>query len=446
MVHPTGARTVTLALAGLLALPSLVVGQTPAFPPVAQPEDAGFSTERLERIESVLDDLIAEAAIPGAVVLIVRNGQAVMYEAFGVRNTNTGDRLLRDDIFRMASQSKAVTALAVMMLWEEGHFGLDDPVARYIPEFGDPTVLSSFDPADSSYTAEPTRRPITVRQLLTHTAGLDYAAIGSPEFQAIYAKAGIPSGIGIEDGELGDRMRALARLPLRAAPGERFIYSLGSDVLGHLVEVISGMPFDRFLRTRILAPLGMDDTWFYLPPDRHDRLVALHDGESGAVRPMTGLAFDGVDPDYPKLQGTYFSGGAGLSGPIEDYAKFLQLFLNGGEYNGARLLSRKTVELMLTDQLPGLPGEFGLGFGLETGRAAQAHKVGMADSKYGPATIKAKVGDTLSFVNDDYENHWVYVPTFGHQISRAGIKPGESWNVELQRPGTFIVNCGLPAR
>lgn len=350
----------------LLAVPTIVQGQTPAFPPAHRPEEAGFSAARLARIDTMVNDLIADSAIPGAVALIIRNGHTVLYKAYGVRNTVTQAPLRRDDIFRLASQSKAITALAVMMLWEEGRFQLDDPIARYIPEFANPTVLETFDPADTSYTAKPARHPITIRELLTHTSGLDYAAIGSEEFQAIYAKAGVPSGIGNDRDRIGDKMKILARLPLHAEPGEQFIYSLSSDVLGYFVEVVSGMPFDRFLRTRILDPLGMHDTWFYLPPDRADRLVGLHDGVSGKVVPMSATAFDDVDPDYPLLEGTYFSGGAGLSGPIEDYAKFLQLFLNGGEYNGVRLLSPKTVAMMLTDQLPGLPTEFGLGFGLET--------------------------------------------------------------------------------
>jgi CubicO group peptidase (beta-lactamase class C family) len=288
------------------------------------------------------------------------------HRAWGYRDTETRDPLRKDDIFRMASQSKAIASLAVMMLWEEGRFGLDEPVSRYIPEFAKPTVLKTFNPADSSYTTEPAGREITIRQLLTHTSGLDYAAIGHDEFKAIYAKAGVPSGIGNDHYTIGEKMKVLGKLPLRSKPGTEFNYSLSIDVLGYLVEVVSGMPFDRFLRTRIFDPLGMNDTWFYLPKDRASRLVSLHNGESGVAVPMKGLVFDGVNPDYPNLAGTYFSGGAGLSGPVEDYARFLQLFLNGGEYNGVRLLSPKTVQLMLTDQTPNMDTEFGLGFGLET--------------------------------------------------------------------------------
>lgn len=358
-------RTATLLV--LLALPSLAAGQTGrALPPTASPEALGFSTPRLGRIDAMLNDLVAKQKIPGAVVYIARNGHVAYYKAFGYRDVATQAPLRKDDIFRIASQSKAITSLAVMMLWEEGKFGLDDPVSRYIPEFAKPAVLKSFNSADSTYVTEPAGREVTIRQLLVHSSGLDYAAIGSDEFKAIYAKAGVPSGIGNDQYRLDDKMKILARLPLKSKPGAEFHYSLGLDMLGYLVEVVSGMPFDQFLRTRIFDPLGMKDTWFYLPRDRHDRLVTLHTGKSGTVVPVRDTVFDGVNPDYPKLPGTYFSGGAGLSSTVEDYARFLQLFLNGGELNGVRLLSPLTVAMMLTDQLPTMTTEFGLGFGLET--------------------------------------------------------------------------------
>lgn len=336
------------------------------FPAVGRPEDAGMSSERLQRIDQMVNEAIAKGEIPGAVVFIARGGKVVLHRAYGSRDAATKAPMRPDDIFRIASQSKAITSLAVMMLWEEGRFQLDDPVGRYLPEFSKPMVLKTFNPADSSWTAEPAKGPMTIRHLLTHTSGLDYAAIGSDQFKAIYAKAGVPSGIGNEGTTIGEKMRLLGSLPLRHEPGERFTYSLGLDVLGYLVEVVSGMPFDRFLRTRIFDPLGMKDTWFYLPPDRAERLVRLHDGESGKAVPRVKPVFDGVNPEYPLQKGTYFSGGAGLSSTVEDYARFLQLFLNQGEFNGVRLLSPKTVELMLTEQFPDLKAEFGLGFGLET--------------------------------------------------------------------------------
>ena len=355
-----------LILVGALAIPTVAVGQEATQPLTATPEMLGFSSARLARIDSLLNELVTQQKIPGAVVLILREGSVVKHTAYGFRDVGTRVPLQKDDIFRIASQSKAITSLAVMMLWEEGRFGLDDPISRYIPEFAKPSVLTSFNPKDSSYTAEPAGREITIRQLLTHTSGLDYAGIGGEQLRAIYAKAGVPSGIGNTGATIGEKMKILAKLPLKAKPGQEFTYSLSLDVLGYFVEVISGMPFDRFLRTRVFDPLGMDDSWFYLPPEKASRLVTLHDGKSGTVEPVTGTVFDGVDPDYPARSGTYFSGGAGLSGSIMDYAKFLYLFLNKGELGGVRLLSPKTVELMLAEQIPTLPVEHGLGFGLET--------------------------------------------------------------------------------
>ena len=353
--------------------------------PTTRPEDVGFSSVRLARIDSLLEGLVARREIPGGVVLIARHGRIAYLKAFGYRDAETRAPLRADDIFRIASQSKAITSLAVMMLWEEGRFLLDDRVSRYLPAFAKPQVLTSFNAADTTWVSEPARGEVTIRHLLTHTSGLDYPAIGSRDFQAIYAKAGVPSGIGNDRDALASKMDVLGGLPLKHHPGERFTYGLNSDVLGYLVEVISGQSFAEFLRTRIFEPLGMHDTWFYLPVDKHQRLVTLHDGESGTVVPMRAKPFDDVDPDYPRLRGTYFSGGAGLSSTVEDYARFLQLFLNGGEYDGVRLLSRKTVELMLTDQLPTLPTEFGLGFGLETPANDHQSPLSMGSFSWGGA-------------------------------------------------------------
>jgi len=336
------------------------------FSETSKAAEAGFSDERLSRIDDLLKEHVKLGNIPGAAALIVRNGKIVYYKAFGYSDIEKKSALKKDDIFRIASQSKAITSLAVMMLWEEGKFLLDEPVSKYIPEFENPRVLEGFNSEDSTYSTEPARREITIRHLLTHSSGIDYAVIGSPEFKAIYAKAAVPSGIGNDRDILADKMKVLAGMPLKHQPGERWTYGLNSDVLGYLVEIWSGMSFDRFLETRIFEPLDMKDTFFYLPRNRHNRLVALHGNNNGKVYKLKSGAYDALDPDYPKLNGTYFSGGAGLSSTVEDYAKFLQLFLNQGSFNGARLLSRKTVELMLTDQLPDLSNEFGLGFGLET--------------------------------------------------------------------------------
>jgi CubicO group peptidase (beta-lactamase class C family) len=325
---------------------------------------AAFIPARLDRIDALLQQLVHEGKLPGATALIVHDGEVVYDKAFGYRDLGTKAPLRTTDIFRIASQTKAITSLAAMMLWEERKFSLDDPVAKYLPEFEKPQVLTAFNPSDSTWEAKPARRPMTVRQLFTHTSGLDYAQIGSDEFNAIYAKAGL-TALGEPGHLLADKMRVLGRLPLKHEPGERFTYSLGVDLLGRLVEVWSGLPLDRFFRTRIFEPLGMHDTWFSLPADRAGRLVTLHREADGKLEPWHDETALG-NPDYPSRPMTYFSGGGGLSSTTADYARFLDLFLNGGESGGVRLLGRKTVELMLTNHIPGLAPPFGLGFALET--------------------------------------------------------------------------------
>lgn len=333
---------------------------------VSRPEDAGLSANRLQRMDKLMDEYLKNNWIPGAVVLIVKDGKIAYHKAYGYSNIETKAALKKDDIFRMASQTKAITSLAAMMLWEEGKFLLDDPVSKYIPEFKNATILKSFNAKDSSYTTEPAKREVTVRQVLTHTSGIDYAGIGSDEFKAIYAKAGVPVGLESNIQTIGEKMKILGKLPLKFEPGEKWTYGLNSDLLGYLVEIWSGMTLDQFFHQRIFAPLGMNDTYFYLPADKNKRLVALHTSKDGKINVLKSDSFRGVNPDYPSSNGKYYSGGAGLSGSIEDYAKFLQLFINNGEYNGVRLLGRKTVELMLTPQDVKQGPHFGLGFAIET--------------------------------------------------------------------------------
>jgi CubicO group peptidase (beta-lactamase class C family) len=332
-------------------------------------KENGFSPDRLMRIDQLCNDYVSKNYIPGAVVLIARNGKIVYHKAYGYSDAESKTVLKKDDIFRIASQTKAITSLAIMMLFEEGKLLLDDPISKYIPEFKNPKVLGSLNWSDTTFSTVPAKGEITIRQLLTHTSGLDYAEIGSQDFKAIYAKSKIPSGIGMFSANqvLADKIKLLGPLPLKHNPGEQFTYGLNIDVLGYLVEVLAGQSLDQFFKTKIFQPLGMNDTYFYIPAEKQNRLVTLHQAINGVQKKLVIPPGKGLNPNYPNTNGTYFSGGAGLSSSIEDYAKFLQLFLNKGEYNGVRLLSRKTIELMLTNQtqLP-ITMQFGLGFALET--------------------------------------------------------------------------------
>jgi len=382
-------RSLRVAIAAAIA-PALVAA-TPlcaqgsaATPAAAASRTAAFLPDRLARIDSWIESLVADRKIPGAVVMLVKDGAVAYHKAWGVRELGKSDPMRTDDIFRVASQTKAITSLAVMMLWEEGRFRLDDPIERYLPAFAKPVVMTKFNPADSTYESRPARGRITVRHLLTHTSGLDYADIGSDDFKAIYAKAGI-TALGREGDVLADRIDQVGKLPLHSDPGKEWRYSLSIDVLGRLVEVWSGMPFDRFLRTRILDPLGMKDTWFELPADRRSRLVALHQMQDDQLVGWHGADGGLTHPDFPLRRVTYFSGGGGLVSTTADYARFLQLFLNGGELDGVRLLGRKTVELMLTNQVGALSPKHGLGFGLETAENDAESPLSLGSFEWGGA-------------------------------------------------------------
>jgi CubicO group peptidase (beta-lactamase class C family) len=335
----------------------------------ATPESVGVSSERLARIDRMCEEAIQNGEVPGMVALVARNGKIVYHKAFGSADNAANRPLKRDDIFRIASQTKAITATAVMILWEEGRFQLDDPISKYIPEFKNPKILKTFRYQDTSYTSEPARREITIRHLLTHTSGIGYGVIdGDERFKMIYKKAGITDLYSTENISIEESVKKLAMLPLHHEPGEKYTYSEGLDVLGYFIEVVSGVPFDEFLRRRLLEPLGMNDTYFYLPPAKATRLVAVQKPENG-----TWLRFPVTfyDPDYPiKGARKFLSGGAGLCSTAKDYATFLQMYLNNGELNGVRILSRTTVQAIMGNQTGNLFGgessDYGLAFGILT--------------------------------------------------------------------------------
>lgn len=355
-----------LALTPLLAFPQTKSIQKS--PPLSEaaPANAGMSEERLARIDKMLNAAVDKNEIPGAVALVARNGKIVYYKAFGMAENASKRNLKRDDIFRIASQTKAITSTAVMMLWEEGKFQLDDPISKFIPEFEDAQVLDSLNEKDGTYTTKPADKPITIRHLLTHTSGIGYGVIdGDERFKKIYDKAGVVDLFTTKPVSLKENIKKLAALPLHHNPGEKFTYSESIDVLGYFIEVVSGMPLDQFFKERIFDPLGMEDTWFYLPNPQKKRLVAVQTLDNGKW-----VNFDGgfYDINYPvKGAKTFFSGGAGLSSTAKDYANFLQMYLNNGELNGIRLLSRTTVQFIMANQIGDIWGDAGEHHGLAFG-------------------------------------------------------------------------------
>jgi CubicO group peptidase (beta-lactamase class C family) len=340
------------------------------------PLAGGFSAERLKVLDTRLNEWVEKGWMQGGTALIARNGKIVYYKAVGYNDMEAKVVMKKNDIFRIASQTKAITSVAIMVLFEEGKLLLDDPVSKYLPAFRKQQVIATFNETDTTYTTIPAKSEITIRQLLTHTSGLGYAQIGSKEANAIYAKANLTAGIGVVGDDLLSAMNRLGKLPLMHQPGERWTYGLNSDLLGCLVEQISGKTLDQFFKEKIFEPLGMNDTHFHLPAAKATRLVKLYrELPGGKLEKSSGNMLNGrtITPDYPLEGSTYYSGGAGLSSTIEDYAIFLQMLLNGGIYNGKRVLGRNTVDMMITNQIGELPygnqDKFGLGFSLITDKS-----------------------------------------------------------------------------
>lgn len=336
---------------------------------VAAPETAapGLDPDRLARLDAALEGYVEAGTLPGAVALVASRGETVYLKAFGHRDREAGDPLETGDIFRIASQSKAVVSVAIMMLQEEGTLLISDPAGRYLPEYLETTVARANP--DGTYDVVPARQPITIRHLLTHTAGIGY---GQGPAAAAWAEAGITGWYFAHREEpIRETVRRMASLPFDAQPGERWVYGYGTDILGAVVEAASGLPLDEFLRTRIFEPLGMADTHFYLPPDKEDRLSVVYSaGDGGLTRAPDpgGMVGQGAYLEGPRMS---FSGGAGLLSTAADYGRFLQMLLNGGELDGERILSPKSVELMIVDHLGGLlvtnVNETGGLFGQESG-------------------------------------------------------------------------------
>ena len=353
-------RIYAFVLAGLFYLCTLcsVFAQGLA---VTTPEEVGMSSERLHRLTDTFEDYVEDEKLPGAVILVARKGQVAYWNTFGYRDIESQAPMKRDAIFRIASQTKALISVGILMLQEEGKLLITDRVSKYLPTFEKTTVAVPGE--DGGYTVEETKTPITLRHLLTHTAGIGY---GGGVAKDKWEEAGIQGWYFADrDEPVGETIARMGALPNDAHPGERYVYGYNTDILGAVIEVASGQPLDEFLYERIFEPLGMMDTHFYLPESKLDRLATVYSSlEEGGIERAP-------NPGHMVGQGAYvegprksFSGGAGLLSTSMDYARFLQMMLNGGIFNGNRILSRKSVELMTVNHLEDVPFNDGVGFGL----------------------------------------------------------------------------------
>ena len=347
--------TLALLLLAVLAGVDLAAQELPT----ARPEDVGMSSERLERLDRVLEEYVDAGRLPGAVAMVVRDGRVVHTAAVGQRDREAGEAMRRDAIFRIASQTKALVSVGIMMLQEEGALLLSDPVSEYLPEFSRTTVAEPTE--GDGYRVVESTRPVTLRDLLTHTAGIGYG--GGPGGLR-WSEAGITGWyFGDRDEPIRETVARMASLPFPAQPGSAFVYGYGTDILGAVIEVVSGQPLDAFLHERIFVPLDMRDTHFYLPEGKRDRLAAVYGLREGLERAADGpgMQAQGQYVDGPR---TSFSGGAGLLSTARDYARFLQALLDGGALGESRILSPTSVALMTEDHVGDRYTAPGMGFGL----------------------------------------------------------------------------------
>jgi len=340
-------------------------------PSVVAPEAVGLSSERLARIHTILQAHIDRGELAGAVTLIARRGKVAHFEAHGTADLETRRPMQRGDLFRIASMTKVVTTVAAMMLYEEGHFTLYDPVSTFIPAFRSMQVALPEEgnhAPTGAFTTVPAQNQITIRDLLRHTAGFTYAG-GAHVVDPLYREGGLRNW----DKSLPAFVERLAAIPLAFQPGEGWEYSLATDVLGYLIEVVSGQPLDHFFEERIFQPLQMTDTGFVVPASALDRLVNVYQYEAGALTLLESAGDTPLRHPPPAFSGgggwASLGSDGGLVSTSVDYMRLLQMLLNGGTLDGKRLLSRKTVELMLTDQLNGLPTWLGPGVGFGLGFA-----------------------------------------------------------------------------
>ena len=356
---------------------------------VVSPESVGLSSQRLDKVSGFIRRHIEEKKMAGAVVLVARHGKIAYFETFG--EADTGKPMQRDTMFRVCSMTKPVVTIAILQLYEEGKLLLSDPVAKYIPEFSHPKVIEMLPPGSNpAFRLVPAKRDITIKDLLTHTAGMPYpfASEWYPkdrllrQMHMLYEEAGISSGMYETEGTVGDMVKRLARLPLASQPGEAFIYGMAADVSGYLVEVVSGQKLDDYITEHIFKPLKMSDSYFFVPESKQSRMSVVWKSDwRGKLEKVTPGPHQEGDYRYsPTFQThgpkTFLSGGVGMVTTPYDYFRFAQMLLNKGELDGVRVVSRKTVELMTTNQIGKFSEitlhdegwKFGLGLGIQVDR------------------------------------------------------------------------------
>ncbi len=345
----------------------------------ASPNTVGISTTRLDKIDAFINRYIENPSMPGGVFLIARKGKIAYFKSHGRKTLDQSTPYKNDDIFRIASMTKAVTTTAIMQLYENGMLGLDDPIHYYIPAFKEMKIVDTFNGADSSYTTIPAKKDITIRHLLTHTSGITYATFNPGKIHTIYEEFGMhEAGLFHHSWTTGEMVNRLAEVPLIFEPGTRYMYGLNMEVLGRIVEIVSEMELDEYFKQHIFDVVEMPDTYFHLPQEKHDRLVPIFSlDQSGKLIMMPSSGELNVN-NYPTIEDNHhYAGGGGLSGTTLDYARFIQTLLDDLLYNRQKLLSRNTIELMTSDQLSilnkqgkgysQLPGiTYGLGFETKT--------------------------------------------------------------------------------
>lgn len=372
----------------LIVLWLVVSGTAVAELPIVRPESVGLSSERLAHIDAVMQAEIDAGRKAGIVTMIVRRGRVAQLKAYGLADIEAGVPMRTDSLFRLFSMTKPVTSVALLMLFEEGHFQLNDPLDRYIPEFASLEVVSGTDPRGGLVTESPRRKP-TIHDVFRHTAGFAYGFGNSPVDRA-YAEAGIDFGTMTSLRELVER---LATVPLAYHPGEQWVYSVAHDVQAYLVEHFSGQPFDEFVRDRILEPLDMKDAVFGVPEAYYSRYTANYAPSERGLTLIETRAGQPAEGEGAASLGGYARytqvpfGGLSLSSTAMDYARFAQMLVNGGELDGVRILGEKTVELMRSNHLPpGIPGISGpsgggTGYGLGVSVSLDPAQAGNLGSK-----------------------------------------------------------------